>query len=297
MAATAGAGGAPAGGTGGAPPQSGGASALGGSASGSSGAGAVAGGGPTVGGWGSSGAPSGGSGGSGGAATLNALTVYVVGDSTVQTYTNSPIRQAGWGQFLQKYFDPRAKVENRAIGGRTARRFIDEGRLDSLLAAIKPGDYLLIQFGTNDANPTATYALNGQTIPYYLNPATDFKVWITRYITGARDRSANPVLVTPPPRRSCTGDSHDFGNGLAAYATSMKEMGAAQNVPVVDLNKATLDHLNQIGCVAAGRDFFLVRADGTVDGTHFQEKGADIMAGFVALGVRTSNTALSSYVP
>lgn len=238
----------------------------------------------------------GGSATTGGSGTLSNLTVYIASDSTASTYTNSAIHQGGWGQFLQANLDPKAKVDNRAIGGRTARRFIDEGYLDKILQVIKPGDYLLVQFGTNDGNQTATYTLNGQTIPYYLAPATDFKTWMTKYVVAARDKMANPVFVTPPPRRSCTGDSHSFGNGLAGYATAMKEMGAAQSVPVVDLNQKTLTYLNMIGCVAAGTDFFLVNADGSVDGTHFQEKGATLMAGFVASGLRELNFGLSPYV-
>ncbi|HWA77547.1 MAG TPA: rhamnogalacturonan acetylesterase [Polyangiaceae bacterium] len=264
------------GGSGGA--SAGGANAKGGSA-GNGGAGTTSGGSAT-----------------GGSGTLGNVTVYIASDSTAQTYTNSAIHQAGWGQYLQTYLDPKAKVDNRAIGGRTARRFIDEGYLDKILQVIKPGDYLLVQFGTNDGNQTATYTLNGQTIPYYLAPATDFKTWMTKYVTAARDHMANPVFVTPPPRRSCTGDSHSFGNGLASYSTAMKEMGTAQNVPVVDLNQKTLTYLNMIGCVAAGTDFFLVNADGSVDGTHFQEKGANLMAGFVATGLRELNFGLSPYV-
>jgi lysophospholipase L1-like esterase len=278
----------------------------GGSATGGAGAGGKSTGGSagqSAGGNGGTGGKGGGSatGGSagqsaGGSGNLTNLTVYIASDSTASTYTNSAIHQAGWGQYLQTYLDAKAKVDNRAIGGRTARRFIDEGYLDKILQVIKAGDYLLVQFGTNDGNQTATYSLNGQTIPYYLAPATDFKTWMTKYVTAAREKQANPVFVTPPPRRTCSGDSHSFGNGLAAYATAMKEMGTAQNVPVVDLNQKTLTHLNMIGCVAAGTDFFLVKADGTVDGTHFQEKGANLMAGFVATGLRELNFGLSPYV-
>jgi lysophospholipase L1-like esterase len=275
---------------------SGGANQKGGSGGASAGGSAPGGTSAKGGGSGTAGASSTGGAATGGSGALTNLTVYIASDSTAQTYTNSAIHQAGWGQYLQTYLDPKAKVDNRAIGGRTARRFIDEGYLDKILQVIKPGDYLLVQFGTNDGNQTATYTLNGQTIPYYLAPETDFKTWMTKYVTAAREHMAIPVFVTPPPRRSCTGDSHSFGNGLASYATAMKEMGAAQNVPVVDLNQKTLTYLNMIGCVAAGTDFFLVKADGSVDGTHFQEKGANLMAGFVATGLRELNFGLSPYV-
>ncbi|AUX45127.1 lysophospholipase L1 and related esterase/ rhamnogalacturonan acetylesterase [Sorangium cellulosum] len=237
----------------------------------------------------------GGGDGGGGSAELPEVSVYIAGDSTVQTYTNSPIHQAGWGQFLGEFFDARVHIENRAIGGRTARRFIDEGRLDDVLDDLQSGDYFLVQFGTNDSNRNATYEHDGATIPYYLDPATDFKSYLTQYIEGAQGRDAIPVLVTPPPRRSCTGDSHEFGNGLAAYAGAMRELGSALDVAVIDLNERTLARLRTIGCEAAGRDFFLVRADGSVDGTHFQETGAHFMAGFVADGAADAGLLLGQY--
>ncbi|WP_437726341.1 rhamnogalacturonan acetylesterase [Sorangium sp. So ce861] len=259
---------------------------AGSSDAGSSGGGAAT-GGPT--------SASGGSEGGGGSAALPEVSVYIAGDSTVQTYVNSPVHQAGWGQMLGEFFDARVHIENRAIGGRTARRFIDEDRLADILDDIQRGDYLLVQFGTNDSNRTATYEHDGATIPYYLDPATDFKSYLEQYITGAQARDAIPVLVTPPPRRSCTGDSHDFGNGLAAHAQAMRELGGELDVPVIDLNEKTLAHLNSIGCVAAGEDFFLVRADGSVDGTHFNETGARTMAGFVADGTADAGLLLAQY--
>ncbi|WP_437799858.1 rhamnogalacturonan acetylesterase [Sorangium sp. So ce693] len=238
---------------------------------------------------------SGGSEGGGGSAELPDVTVYIAGDSTVQTYVNSALHQAGWGQMLGEFFDERVRVDNRAIGGRTARRYIEEGRLDDVLEDIQRGDYFLVQFGTNDSNKTATYERDGETIPYYLDPATDFKSYLEQYITGAQARAATPVLVTPPPRRSCSGDSHEFGNGLSAYAKAMRELGDELDVAVIDLNAKTLAHLNSIGCVAAGEDFFLVRADGSVDGTHFNETGARVMAGLVADGTEDAGLTLAQY--
>lgn len=213
------------------------------------------------------------------------LTAYLAGDSTVSTYANtsSPRDQAGWGQMFGPLFSGAVTVDNRAIGGRTARRFIDEGRLDDLLKKLKQGDYLFVQFGTNDGHKTATYTINGKTIPYYLDPATDFKKYLERYIDAARGRGAVPVLVTPPPRNSayCTG-----GNGTGAHAQAIRELGAAQEVAVVDLNKRTVDHLKAICPAPRQEDFFFVRADGTVDGTHFQERGAQKLASFVAAELR-----------
>jgi lysophospholipase L1-like esterase len=223
--------------------------------------------------------------------TPGSVRLYLAGDSIVQSYadTASDRDQAGWGQMLVRYFDAAVTIDNHAIGGRTARRFIDEGRLDEILDVIQPGEYLLVQFGTNDGNRTATYTLGQQTIPYFLEPASDFKAYLQQYVDGARTRGAVPILVTPTPRNSayCTG-----GNGTGGHAQAIRELGQAEDVPVVDLNLRAVDYLQAICPAPTPEDFFLLRADGTVDGTHFQENGARILAGFVAEGLRGSGLPL-----
>jgi len=215
------------------------------------------------------------------AAPTGPVRVFLAGDSIVQTYADTPsdTDQAGWGQMLHEYFDAAVSIENHAIGGRTARRFIDEGRLDTLTSELAAGDYLLVQFGTNDGNRTATYEIDGQTIPYFLDPATDFKAYLERYVDAARERGASPVFVTPTPRNSayCTG-----GNGTGGHASAMRELGQALAVPVVDLNARSVTYLQAICPAPTPEDFFLLRPDGSVDGTHFQENGARVLAGFVA---------------
>jgi lysophospholipase L1-like esterase len=212
------------------------------------------------------------------------VTLFLAGDSIVQTYGNTPSEsdQAGWGQMLGAFAGGDVSIDNRAIGGRTARRFIDEGRLDEISADLLPGDYLLVQFGTNDGHRTATYQLGDEVIPYFLEPATDFKTWLGRYVDAARARGAIPVFVTPTPRNSayCTG-----GNGTGAHAQAMRELGQALGVGVVDLNADTVAHLRAICPAPTPENFFLLRADGSVDGTHFQENGARILARFVARGL------------
>ncbi len=222
------------------------------------------------------------------------VTVWIAGDSTVSTYTDtaSTRDQAGWGQMLHERYNNKVTIQNKAIGGRTSRRFIDEGRLDEIWNSIRPGDYFLVQFGTNDGHKTATYTINGQQIPYYLDPNTDFKQYLTVYIDGARARGAIPVLVTPPPRNSayCTG-----GNGTGAHAQAMRELAAQYNVALVDLNNKMVNYLIKICPSPTPEDFFLLRADGTVDGTHFQENGARIMSSMVADGIAENNLALNNY--
>lgn len=222
-------------------------------------------------------------------------TIYIAGDSTVSNYndTASTTDQAGWGQMLHLYFDDRVTIDNRALGGRTARRFIDEGHLDEIAEVLSAGDSLLVQFGTNDGNKTAMYELNGQQIPYYLDPSTDFKTYLNQYIDLALDREATPILVSPPPRNSayCTG-----GNGTGGHAEAMRELAEERSVALSDLNRMSVDYLTAICPSPTPEDFFLLRADGTVDGTHFQENGARILAQFVADGIRESEAPLAAWL-
>lgn len=74
-------------------------------------------------------------------------TIFIVGDSTLNS--NAPMR--GWGQELAQFFDQTMiNVVNRAIGGRSSRSFQYEGRWEKVLAELKKGDFVLIQFGHND---------------------------------------------------------------------------------------------------------------------------------------------------
>lgn len=57
----------------------------------------------------------------------------------------------GWGQYLQYSFSTTsAVVENHAIAGRSARSYTREGRFAALAALVKPGDWVVIEFGHND---------------------------------------------------------------------------------------------------------------------------------------------------
>jgi len=233
-----------------------------------------------------------------GAGNLPTVSVYIAGDSTVSEYKLDPQNaksQAGWGQMLSPNYDTKVKVLDKAVGGRTARRFIQEGTLAAILQVIKPGDYLLVQFGTNDSNTTAKYTLDNVEYPYFAAAETDFKTYLQQYIDGAKDKKAIPVLVTPPPRNSayCKGP-----RSLGNYGQAMIDLGKAGNVAVVDLGLKTHAHLTAIcpkPTTGAQETFFKPNADGSIDGTHFQENGARVMAGFVADGIDEAKLGLSAY--
>lgn len=85
-------------------------------------------------------------------------TLFIIGDSTVKNGSGKGAGGLwGWGDFLADHLDRTSiAVDNRALGGRSSRTFITEGRWDAVLAAMQPGDFVLMQFGHNDGGPVNT---------------------------------------------------------------------------------------------------------------------------------------------
>ncbi|MBB6634461.1 fibronectin type III domain-containing protein [Cohnella thailandensis] len=221
-------------------------------------------------------------------------TVYIAGDSTVQTYDPYWKPQAGWGQMISRYFSSDIAFSNQSIGGRSSKSFLLEGRLDTILRSIKPNDYFLIQFGHNDATIS---------IPErYASPA-DFKGYLKTYIEGARQRGATPILVTPVGRRDYNADTGLFNVSFPEYVAAMKELAAELNVPLVDLSTLSREYYNTIGPEGTLAVFLHVPAgvygafpSGSEDNTHFQEYGAIQIARLLSGGIRQLDLPLASYV-
>lgn len=220
--------------------------------------------------------------------------VYLAGDSTVQTYDPAFEPQAGWGQMIERYLDEKVPVYNHAIGGRSSKNFISQGRLDEILRVINPGDYLMVQFGHNDAS----IGIDDR----YASPA-DYKEYLRTYVNGARQRGATPVLVTPVGRRDFDAATGQFRVSFPDYVAKMQELAAEENVPLVDLSASSRAYYNEIGPEEAKSVFLHVdagvypgRPNGTIDDTHFQEYGAIQIARLVAGGVKQLSVPLAGRV-
>jgi lysophospholipase L1-like esterase len=221
-------------------------------------------------------------------------TIYIASDSTAQTYSSGSYPQMGWGQKLANYFDANTTVANHAIGGRSSRSFIEQGRLDTILGAIQPGDYLFVQFGHNDAssgNPER-----------YTSP-DDYKRYLRdNYMAGATARGATPVLITPVSRRDYDSNGQ-FRVSFPDYVNKVHELVNETGVAMIDLSARSRAYLNSIGPEAAKGVFLHLSAgqypafpDGVADNTHFQEYGADQMARIVSEGAAALPLPIADHV-
>ncbi|TYP76553.1 GDSL-type esterase/lipase family protein [Paenibacillus methanolicus] len=223
-----------------------------------------------------------------------AKTVYMAGDSTMQSYSAMQAPQEGWGQQFGRYFANGVVVENNAIGGRSSKSFMVDGRLDTILREIKPGDYFFISFGHNDASAG---------IPErYASPA-DYKTYLARYVNGAKQRGATPVLLSPVGRRDFNNITQEFNVSFPEYVQAAKEVAQEQNVALIDLSQLSIAQYNKVGLAASEKLFLYANPgqypkypNGVNDNTHFSGYGAQVIAGLVAGAVKGMNVGISPYV-
>ncbi|SHG63048.1 GDSL-type esterase/lipase family protein [Massilia sp. CF038] len=219
--------------------------------------------------------------------------VYLAGDSTVMSYGSGNAPQQGWGGRLSALFGAGVSFSNRAIGGRSSKSFVDEGRLAAIVTAIRPGDYLFVQFGHNDdySDPRL-----------HTDPFTTYKTYLGKYVDQARGAGAVPVLVTPMARRHIDGAGR-FINDFVDRVSAIRQLAAEKQVALIDLNDKSLAFYRQIG-VAATTDVFLWLAPGAYakfpngvhDITHFQEYGAAQLARFVSEGIEENRLGIRSLI-
>ena len=121
------------------------------------------------------------------------ITVYLAGDSTMAEKLEEKRPETGWGEKLQQFFDSdKVKISNRAKNGRSTKTFLAEGLWQDILQNLKPGDYVFIQFGHNDASK--------EKVDRY-TPPVDYQANLVRFVREVLDCRAHPVLLTPVVRR------------------------------------------------------------------------------------------------
>lgn len=226
--------------------------------------------------------------------------LVVAGDSTAQT--GDPAHR-GWAALLVDYFDPtKINLVNPSIGGRSFRSFFYEGRWDKVVAGLKPGDIVMIQFGHNDGtgnnvtNPNGRPDLGGLGEETQDVTRADGKVetvhtfgWYARkYIKDVRDKGATPILMT-------TTVYNRWINGAFARAGSnvnfARQVAAQEKVLLLDHTMIISDNLEKLGQTAA-RPLF------NGDNLHTTTQGAIanaemFVAGMKALGIKPVVEALN----
>jgi lysophospholipase L1-like esterase len=207
--------------------------------------------------------------------------VIVIGDSTVATYKPESDKR-GWGQLIGDFFDDKIKVKNYAVGGRSTKTFIKEGRWEKALAECGKGDFVLIQFGHNDSH--------AKTRPESTDANTNYKEYLRTYIDETREKGATPILITPMHRRVFHKNG-EISQALKPYADAMKEVAKEKNVDCVDLYSLSEELMTRLGEEESAPLFCSAK-----DRSHFSEKGAKKMAELIVRGLENKQTSLKEHI-
>ena len=216
--------------------------------------------------------------------------IFIAGDSTAANYSKDNFPMHGWGQKLEDFLAD-VHVENKAKGGRSSKSFIEEGRLAEIESEIEEGDWLFIQFGHNDEHLDDYY----HTAPY-----TSYKQYLRKYIETARNKRAQPVLLTSIARRRFD-DHGNFIDTHGDYITAVKELAKEKDVPLIDMNGKTNKMIKELGQEESKKLFMWVEPDaypaypeGQKDDTHLNEEGAVAVARFVVDGIMENSFSLKN---
>lgn len=221
---------------------------------------------------------------------------YIIGDSTVKNGDGTgKNNQMGWGTVIPPFFDTtKIDVRNHAIGGRSSRTFITEGRWDKILATLKKDDYVIMQFGHNDASPLddtararGTIRGVGEDSTEIWNPIRKIKEvvhtygwYMRKYVRETKAKGAIPIVCSLIPRNGWKdGKVNRQADSWALWAKQIAEQEGAY---YIELNGLVADKYDAMGQEA-------VKAFFQVDNTHTNNEGAKLNAEIVANELKRIN--------
>ena len=249
--------------------------------------------------------------------------VFITGDSTVKNNDKDENGMWGWGAVANTIFDE-AKIDivNAAMAGRSCRSYLNEGRWEKVYNSLRPGDFVLIQFGHNDIGaidkPKYRAAIPGaeDTCHVYRMQAAkedlskqnvidqklksntqvgsyevvySFGWYLKKFIQDVREKGATPILVSLTPRNEWTDGKIERRNDT--YGKWYREVAKETGVEFVDLHNITADFLDKkCGKKEKAMKYF------NHDHTHTSLLGAKTNAQSIAKGLRENKSPLANYL-
>jgi lysophospholipase L1-like esterase len=210
-------------------------------------------------------------------APVDVPVLYLLGDSTVTDQARSP--DASWGQMLPRFFGEGIAIANHAESGETLKSSLTALRLDKVLSTLRPGDWMMIQFGHNDQK--------SQWPQTYADAATTYRAYLRAYIAEARRRGATPILVTPPERGNLDAEGRVIASH-GGYPEAVRDVAREEKVALIDLNLASRALYETLGPGRIGLAF----ADRGRDRTHHSNFGGYELARCVVAGIREASPEL-----
>ena len=213
-------------------------------------------------------------------------TLFLIGDSTVKnSWDTGSDGLWGWGRPLMAYFDSsKINVENQALGGTSSLSYISGGHWERVLALIRPGDFVMMQFGHNDGGPAGSLRGNGDETEERTgrggdkNTVHSYGWYIRKYIADVKAKGATPIVCSLIPRNDWADGKVKRATG--SYGTWAEEAAKQGGALFIDLNALIADRYDKLG-EAAVKPFF------PQEHTHTGWAGAVLNAQCVVEGIKT----------
>jgi acetyl esterase/lipase/lysophospholipase L1-like esterase len=221
--------------------------------------------------------------------------LFLVGDSTMANKPPPPENpEHGWGEALPYFFDAGIVIDNRALNGRSSLSFRTEGHWDAMLADLRAGDWVLIQFGHNDEKEYDP--------DRYAAPQTDYRANLIRFVEEVREKGAFPLLATSIVRRKFD-EAGNLVETHGEYPAVVRQVAAQFDVPLLDLQARTEAWVQALGPKHSLAAYLLPSAgqfarfpEGKVDDTHLSAMGASAVAQMAAEAFRELDLPLSQHL-
>ena len=228
--------------------------------------------------------------------------VFITGDSTVKNEDKETDGMWGWGAVANTVFDEsKIEIVNAAKAGRSCRTYLNEGRWEKVYNSLKPGDFVLIQFGHNDISAIdkpkyrGAIATANDTCHVYKMDTGSYEVvysfgwYLKKFIQDVREKGATPILVSLTPRNEWENGKIERRND--SYGKWYREVVEATGVEFVDLHNIAANYLDKKCGSKAKAEKYYKR-----DHTHTSLLGAKTNAQCVAKGLRANKSALATYL-
>lgn len=216
-------------------------------------------------------------------------TVFLCGNSTVVDQSREP--WASWGQMFPRWFDDRIAISNHAESGLTAGSFLAGNRLEKILTMMKPGDYVLCEFGHNDQKEKGP----GSGAWY------NFSYNLKKFIDQVRKKQGNIIFLTPTQRRNFKNGKIQETHG--DYPDAMRAVAKREDVPVIELHDMTRTFFETLGeenskraLVHYPKGTFPDQDKDLADNTHFNTWGAYEVSKMVVMGMKQLGLPLVSHL-
>jgi len=226
--------------------------------------------------------------------------VFLIGDSTMANNDNNP-NAVGWGVVFPKFCDTtRIEVINKARGGRSSRTYEFEGLWAAVREQLQPGNFVIIQFGHNDAGAVDKEKFRGSLKgngpeTQIVNRADSIKetvhtfgFYIEKYIKEAKEKGAIPIVMSQTTRNEWPNDKPELRD--ESYNKWSKIAAENQGADFIDLNVTIAKKYEALGKEKV-KDFF------PKDHTHTGLEGATFNALTAAESIKNlKKCALRDYI-